>query len=141
METMQVFTVHYRSESASSLAGLSEDALFVKEGFSWPAFVIPAIWLLYKRMWWVLAGYMALQIVFTTVAGAVDLGEGPIFLCSLALNLVLGFEANELYRWSLARRRFRMGAVVTGSDLAEAEQRFFSAHQSDLPVRNKAALA
>lgn len=123
---MQVFTVHYRSEAAASRGGLAEDALFVKEGFSWPAFLIPVFWLIYKRMWWVLAGYILVQTVMTGIAGFVGLGEGAAFLCSLALNLILGFEGNDLYRWSLHRRRYRLGAIVTGSGLEEAEHRFFS---------------
>ena len=128
---MQVFTVHYRSEVESSPSGLAEDALFVKEGFSWPAFTVPAIWLIYKRMWWVLASYLVLQASLTGAAGAVGLGEWHVFLCSMALNLILGFEGNDFYRWSLARRRFRLGAIVAGSDLEEAEHRFFTANQTN----------
>lgn len=123
---MQVFTVHCRSENSASLSGLAEDAIFVKEGFSWPAFLIPAIWLIYKRMWWVLLAFVLLQLLITIAAGLVGLDGMTIFLCSLSINLLLGFEGNELYRWSLSRRRYRTSEIVTGADLSGAEHSFYS---------------
>jgi hypothetical protein len=123
---MKIYTVHHRIEAAASLTGLSEDAIFVKEGFSWPAFFVPLIWLIYKRMWWVLAGFVAVEIALTTFIAASGLGDGSAIAVSFAINLIMGFEGNDLYRWSLARRRYKLAAIVTGAGQEDAEHRYFS---------------
>ena len=58
---MKTYTVHYRPEAGVSMTGLANDAILVKEGFSWPAFFIPFIWLIYQRMWIVFAAFIAIQ--------------------------------------------------------------------------------
>jgi len=122
---LKIYTVHHRQEAAGSLTGLGEDAILVKEGFSWPAFFVPALWLIYKRMWIVLAFYLAATGGLTVLAESVVVPESALFVGSLALNLILGLEGNDLYRWTLARRRYREQAVVLGSNLVTAEQRYF----------------
>lgn len=123
---MKIYTVHCRSEAAASLTGLADDAILVKEGFSWPAFFVPYIWLIYKRMWWVLAGFVAVEIAVSLLVVSAGLGDSTAIACSLAISLIMGYEGNDLYRWSLSRRRYRLVAIVTGAGLEEAEQRYFS---------------
>ncbi len=123
---MQIYTVHHRSEATGSLTGLSEDAVFVKEGFSWPAFLIPVIWLIYKRMWWVLAAVVAVQALVGGLSVWIGLPETVSVIGSLVISFILGFEGNELYRWTLARKRYQLAAVVAGAGREEAEFRFFS---------------
>jgi hypothetical protein len=122
---LKVYTVHHRLEASGSLTGLAEDAILVKEGFSWPAFFVPLIWLIYKRMWIVLAFYVAATVALTLLAQGALVAEGAIFVGTVALNLILGLEGNDLYRWTLARRRYREQAVVIGRNLVTAEQRYF----------------
>jgi len=122
---MKIYTVHYRPESGVSLTGLANDAILVKDGFSWPAFLVPFIWLLYNRMWIVLAIYVAIEIALASIAGGLGLPEGLTMVCSLALSAIIGFQGNDFYRWSLERRRYTQHATVAGSSLPEAEHRFF----------------
>ena len=124
---MRIYTVHHRQEASGSLTGLGEDAILVKEGFSWPAFFVPLIWLVYKRMWIVLAFYIVAAAGLTVLAQAAVVPETAVFLGNFALNLILGLEGNDLYRWTLARRRYREQAVVMGNSLVSAEQRYFGA--------------
>ncbi len=124
---MKIYTVHHRQEASGSLTGLSEDAILVKEGFSWPAFFIPLIWLLYKRMWIVLVFYLAATAVLTAVAQCAAVAESDVFVGNVAVNLILGLQGNDLYRWTLQRRRYREQAVVLGQNLVTAEQRYFDA--------------
>ena len=124
---MRIYTVHHRQEATGSLTGLGEDAVLVKEGFSWPAFFIPLIWLVYKRMWIVLAFYVAATVGLALLADFAAAPETAVFVGSVAINLLLGLEGNDLYRWTLARRRYREQAVVVGRNLVTAEQRYFQA--------------
>lgn len=122
---MKIYSVHYPMEVGSSLTGLAKETILVKEGFSWPAFYVPLFWLIYKRMWVVLAVFIALEIALAGLGSLAGLTDGLIFICSLTLQAIMGFEGNNLYRWSLERRRFKQQAIVAGADLAAAEHRFF----------------
>jgi hypothetical protein len=124
---LKVYSVHHRQEASGSLSGLAEDVILVKEGFSWPGFLVPLVWLVYKRMWIVLAFYIAATAGLTLLGQSAVAPESAIFVGSIALNLILGLEGNDLYRWTLARRRYREQSVVVGSDLVTAEQRYFEA--------------
>ena len=124
---MKIYTVHHRQEASGSLTGLGEDVILVKEGFSWPAFFIPLIWLIYKRMWIVLAFYIAVTVGLTVLAQVALMPESAVFVATFVLNLIFGLEGNDLYRWTLGRRRYREQAVVMGSNLVTAEQRYFEA--------------
>ena len=137
---MKIYSVHYRQEAGASLTGLADEAVLVKEGFSWPAFFVPLFWLIYKRMWIVLAVYIAIQIVLTSLAALIGLPDGPVFVCSFALSVIIGFEGNNLLRWTLERNRFRQQAIVAGKDLAEAEQRFFVNAEQQLQGRKSAGV-
>lgn len=124
---MKIYTVHHRQEASGSLTGLGEDVVLVKEGFSWPAFFVPLIWLIYKRMWIVLAFYVAATAGLMVLAQSIIMPESAVFVATLVLNLILGLEGNDLYRWTLGRRRYREQAVVVGRNLVTAEQRYFEA--------------
>ncbi len=123
---MNVYTVHYRQEVANSLAGLSEDAVLVKDGFSWPALLFPLIWFLMNRMWIPAVIYLAFEVVLLTVAAWIEVPGQIVLICTIAVNLILGFEGHALLRWNLARRRFHERAIVTARNLADAEYKFFS---------------
>lgn len=123
---MKIYTVHHRQEATGSLTGIADDAVLVKQGFSWPAFLVPLIWLVWKRMWIVLALYLAVGMGLAAAAYAELVSQGAVTAASLAVNLILGFQGNDLYRWTLERRRYREQAVVAGRDLAAAEHRYFS---------------
>lgn len=135
---MKIYTVHNRQEASGSLVGLAEDVILVKEGFSWPALFIPLIWLIYKRMWIVLGFYLAAEAgLMATVYGGL-LPEIGATAGTLALSLILGFEGNDLYRWTLHRRRYREHGFSVGEDYAAAEHRYFSA-MADALGRGRAA--
>ena len=123
---MNVYTVHYRQEAANSLTGLSEDAILVKDGFSWPALLFPLIWFLMNRMWIPAVIYTAFEVILIVLAVWIEVPGQAVLICSFAVSLILGFEGNALLRWNLARRRFHERAIVTGRNLADAEHRFFS---------------
>ena len=101
---MNVYTVHYRQEAANSLTGLSEDAILVKDGFSWPALLFPLIWFLMNRMWIPAVIYTAFEVILIVLAVWIEVPGQAVLICSFAVNLILGFEGNALLRWNLARR-------------------------------------
>ncbi|MGH6873504.1 MAG: DUF2628 domain-containing protein [Aestuariivirgaceae bacterium] len=116
---MKIFTAH-RPPQASH-----EDAVFIKEGFSWPAFFFSVIWLVLKRLWFPLILYLlALALIFA-LAARLSLPDTLVFTLVLALNLLLGLEANERRRRALSRRGFIEEGPFVGEDLQEAELKYF----------------
>jgi hypothetical protein len=123
---MSVYTVHEPPSRAGAAANVERFA-FVRDGFSWWAFLFAPLWMLRHRMWLVLVGYVV-------VAGAIEvpvrLSGAPGFAASvigLLLSLLVGLEAGTLRRFTLNRRGWKNLAVVSGDDLEDAERRFFDA--------------
>ena len=93
--------------------------VFVKEGFSWPAFFIAELWLLFRRMWIVFFAYVAVALALTAIGQRMG---GPLPGVFLALaHFVFAMEGNQLRRWTLRRRGYRLVDVVEGARLYEAE--------------------
>ena len=98
-------------------------AVFVKEGFCWPALFFALPWLIFRRLWWVLAGYVVAGAAIMAIGGALGDGfAGPAFVL---FAFLFALEANELRRWTLRRHGYRLAAVVEGRGLEEAEIRYF----------------
>ena len=113
---MLLYTLHERPVAG----GEDRDVVLVKEGFCWPAFALPPLWGLYRRLWLGVLVYLALALV---LAGAVELAAvDRISETALALGLAIlvGAEANDWRRRSLARRGYRPRGVVAGADLEMA---------------------
>ena len=102
---MRVWTVHLRP----ALAGNPARTVMVREGFSWLAALFPLLWFFAKRLWLVAALYFALATLMGFVLPA---AISPWAL--VALQILTGFEARSLQRWSLERQGFRLMGVVQG---------------------------
>jgi hypothetical protein len=109
---MRVWTVHVRPD---------RETILVREGFAVLAFLFPVLWFLANRMWLVLALYLALGAILGAAARA--LPEPVVAAAALAAQLLVGFHARDLRRWTLERRGWRMLGVVVargGEDAALA---------------------
>ena len=100
---------------------------FVRDGFSFWAFVLGAIWMLRYRLWLVLIGYIVLVAAIATGLHVVGVPTGARFLVAFLIALLLGLEATALRRWTLTRRGWVNLGVVAGPDQETAERRFFDA--------------
>ena len=118
---MAIYSVHKRPTARV------DDAIFVKDGFAWAALVFMLLWTLWHRMWIVAAIVFSTTAAVAALASWLGLGDAPVNLASLAVGLVLGFEGNDLRRWSLARQGYEELGLAPGCDLDEAELRLFAA--------------
>ncbi len=119
---MTLYTIHALSPEAGAVDPVS--LAFVKDGFSWPAFFFGPLWLVFRRMWLVLAGWLVVAILLAGLRFA--LPGGTADTVGLLAMLLFAFEANDLRRWTLDRAGWRTLAVSEGRRRAEAERRFFS---------------
>ena len=141
---MKAFTVHMPPDLAGDAA--AERAVFVKNGFCWPALFVPLLWLLWNRLWLVLIAYL----MTVTVIGATQIiaGEGAATIILIAFAVYFAAEANNARRWSLSRRGWTQTGEAFGHGRDEAEIRYFSdrsrhdgGDRGNPPVPAKATLA
>ena len=122
---MSVYTVHEPPSRAGAAAANVERFAFVRDGFSWWAFLFAPLWMLRHRMWLVLIGYV---VVVGAIEVPVKLSGAPASAASvigLLLGLLVGLEAGTLRRFTLNRRGWKNLGVVSGDDFEDAERRFF----------------
>ena len=124
---MPVYTVHQpplrRDETESDPARIA----FVRDGFSFWAFLLGALWMLWHRLWLVLLGYcvVATAIHFGLLKIGASAGvRGAIWLL---IAILVGLEASSLRRWTLRRRGWSDIGVVVADDVNVAERRFYDA--------------
>lgn len=120
---MAIFTVH-APPGIDDPVRLAERLLFIRDGFSFWAFLAPPLWLIARRLWLELAGWTVLAAA-VGAAGRLA-GPGAGFWLELIFALWFALQARELRRWALERRRWRLVAVVEAGDAEAAERRFFA---------------
>ena len=117
---MAIYSVHNRPGKSAA------DAVFVREGFAWPAFLFTVLWCLWHRMWLTAAIVFAVLAAISIAAGLLGLNETLTSVFTLAASLVFGFEARDLQRRTLAATGYREVRLVSGGSLDDAELRYFA---------------
>jgi hypothetical protein len=123
---MAFYSVHLRGDGPQSVA----EAAFVRQAFSWKAFFFGPLWLIRHRLWTGLAlwaaGYLVLIAASLTVVSA-----GAGLFIALALQMLLGLEANRLREAKLAQQGYRLVDIIAAPARDEAEINFY--RQSETP--------
>jgi hypothetical protein len=99
--------------------------VFVRDGFHFWAMLLGPFWLLWKRLWLVLLGYIVVTAVIGIALTLLGASAGVRFAVFLLLALLMGLEAASLRRWSYSRGRWRQIDFVVADDEEAAERRFF----------------
>ncbi|NVN85913.1 MAG: DUF2628 domain-containing protein [Rhodopseudomonas sp.] len=130
---MPVYTVHAPPTVDQEPDNTSDRFVFVRDGFHGWAFLLGPVWLLYRRLWLALLGYIALNVTLTLGLSAAHADAGARLGVMFLLALLLGFEAATLWRWTLSRREWRQLDIVVAADEEAAERRFFDRWTSAQP--------
>ena len=117
---MRLYSVYLRDHGRDP----ARDLMFVKEGFSWPAFAFTFLWALASRMWWEAMALFAVVALAGWGVAQFGLSEGFEAATSLGLACAIGLVGNDLRRAALDRRGFQEVAVVSGRNADEAMRRF-----------------
>jgi hypothetical protein len=88
----------------------SGSTVLVKQGWSWPAFLLPAIWALTKRLWGVGAGVLFGSIALAFVIDRVDIDRAePAFVLmgiEFFVRIIFGMNGNSWREVNLISRGF-----------------------------------
>jgi hypothetical protein len=105
----------------------AERFAFVRDGFSWGAFVFGPLWMLARKLWLVFVIYLVVVVGLAFAMHALGVLDGAQIAVAVLVALLLGLEGGTLRRWTLRRRRWRDLGIVVADDLEAAERRFFDA--------------
>jgi hypothetical protein len=124
---MSVYTVHEPLSRSGAAASDVDRFAFVRDGFSFWAFLFAPLWMLQHRMWLVLVGYVAVTAGLDILVQVFGASTSIAGLIGVLISLLVGLEAGTLRRFTLSRRGWRNIGVVSGDDIEDAERRFFDA--------------
>ena len=122
---MAVYTVHEPPPKQYEQTSDPERFEFVRDGFSFWAFVFGPLWMLRHRMWLVLLGYVAVSAALELVFSLLNVTAVARPVAGFFLALLIGIESATLRRFTLGRRRWINLGVIVADDLEAAERRFF----------------
>lgn len=105
---------------------VTEQTVFVPQGFCWPAFFFSIIWLIYRKQLLALVVYIAAVVLFTTMGQIMNISDSAHMLMSLTLQLWLGFEARNLQMSALERKGLVRVDTVFAPQRDVAEYQFFA---------------
>lgn len=122
---MPVYTVHGPLADGTDMRSTTDRFVFVRDGFSFWAFVLGPVWLIYRRLWLALVVYIALSVAVAVALSWLHAGSGTRFIVVLLIAILMGLEAASLRRWTFSRGKWRLLDVVVADDEEAAERRFF----------------
>jgi len=125
---MTVYMVFEPPQADDDPVRHAERIAFVRDRFTWSAFLFAPLWMLRHRLWLAVVGYGV--VVAGVTAGLVYAGArlGSIVLSLALVNLLAGIEGATLRRRSLIGRGWRDVGIAIGDDLEAAERRFFDSY-------------
>jgi hypothetical protein len=138
---MSVYTVYEPPLRATDVGPDPDRFAFVRDGFSFWAFLVAALWMLWHRMWLVLVIYLVLAGGLEAGLHYAGVSPATIALVQLCIAVLVGLEAPTLRRFTLSQRKWKNIGLVSGDTLEDAERRFFDAwvHESSLKPSAPAA--
>jgi hypothetical protein len=122
---MSVYTVYAPPPKRGQSAPDPERFLFVRDRFSFWAFLLPPLWMLRHRLWLAFILYLIVIVAVEFALGAIGASRGVMITAALLLSVLVGLEAATMRRRALARRGWSNIGIVLGDDLEAAERRFF----------------
>ena len=115
-----------------SLEKTVESAVILQNHYSTLAFFLPALWMLIKRLWWVLLGYCLFMLPLWSLYDTLPLWSE--MLISLIISVWISVEAPNLIGWQLERKGYQEVVTLYAEDREHCEQRYvaFRVHAAEM---------
>ncbi|MCC9621249.1 DUF2628 domain-containing protein [Thalassospira sp. MA62] len=118
---MKLYTVHIHPGDAEPM----ENAVLIREGFNFWAFLLTGLWALYHRLWLAFIGIVVVSVLCSLTVMLFDGGPEMDFALALVTGIGFGLIANDLRRRKLAAKGYKLHDIVAGQDHSDAEHRCF----------------
>ncbi len=117
---MGLYSVHIQGDEPKPAA----EVAFVRQAFCWKAFFFGPLWLARHRLWTGLALWAAAYAILIAASLTVVSAGADLFI-SLALQMLLGLEANRLREAKLTQQGYRLIEIIAAPARDEAEIAFY----------------
>ena len=117
---MKIYTVYTHPDK-----DIDQKPVFVREGFSFGAFVFGALWALYHRLWLVFLLIVAVDVALGYVSQMHLLLKPTVVAIQFGFSLMVGYMGNDWIRARLLRSEFELVDITVSDSLLRAEQRYF----------------
>jgi len=131
---MPAFAVFEPPARAGRAPNHTDRFVFLRERFSWAAFLFGPLWMIWRRLWLVLIIYLAVLGLIAFGLQGLGIDSQAHITVYFLVRLLVGMEAATLRRWTLLRRGWRDRGIVVADDLEMAERRFFDWWSVDRPM-------
>ena len=101
------------------------DTVFIRDGFSWMAFLFSLPWLLFRRLWLAAVIAVALYLLSIYIAETYKLDMLPIAF-SFLLSLWVSLEGGEARVRRLERLGWTVERVLAAQNVSDAEEIYFA---------------
>ena len=119
--TEKIYNVFEKPEAPEP----TDRLVLLKEGFTFWAFIFGPVWLLAKRQWVLLLGFIVCAVVTRLAVALFDLPLLTFVVIALFLHVMLGYHANDLRAWRLKRRGYRYAGVLAAESPMHAQRRYY----------------
>lgn len=136
------YTLHVAPFAAPGDPEALDRADLVRDGFSWGAFLVPSLWFVRHRHWWLALASVVAVVGLAALLFVLGAGLASILAAEIVLHLLLGFEGPSLRGWAYDLRHRPAVDVVVAANEAEAEAKSFARWlgPADAPARAAASL-
>jgi hypothetical protein len=107
-----------------AMTNAEKQTLFIRDGFSWPAFLFPLPWLLVRKLW-LLAGLSVVLFLAAVLIAEYWGLDGLPLAYTVILCLWTGLEGGHVRASSLQHRGWDLKASIAADNLDEAEAVYF----------------
>lgn len=121
---MKVYSIHLKPGALEP----DRNALVIKEGFSWPAFLFGPFWALWNRLWVIFAILAGVYAAVTIAFALFPVNSAAEIAVTGAIAILIGLNANDWRRSSAARRGWRTEGLAAAPDRDTALRRYFDLH-------------
>ena len=103
-----------------------DDHIFLKEGFSLFALFFPLFFSIYNGLWKISVFFILYFYLIFFLYDYFKIFNPIIFIFILIPHIIFSFEAREFVKNSLINKGWRKVGLIRGSNLTEAEIKFYN---------------
>jgi hypothetical protein len=107
-----------------------EQAVFIRDGFSLLALIVPVIWLLWHRLWFAAALLLLVSVGLAAAFDTLPQWSLVFAAASLALSWFVALEGNAMRITKKERQDWQLREIIEAQNAATAEEIYFSSVRS-----------
>lgn len=122
----------YNVLTLNNKEGKTQDVLFLKDGFSWLAFIFNIFWFLYHKMWKESFALFLIAGVFVVLEEAKIIYGDAKLIIEILLHFIIALNAYHWLGENLVKKGYQFQGVIFAKDAAQARLRYVQNLEVDI---------